>query len=537
MSALAETWHIMKKDVRQSRWLLLGYVVLVVAATASAVTGGELAGGHLQMAAVLLMLTGPITAAILVQADSPTRADAFWASQPFRRSAMLGAKLVMVMLVFGIAMAGQLIALAVLHVSARDMRRIMLLSGLIYGCVLLLAMFLATLTSDLKSFVLSVLALFAATAVVSIGTSAFDWLIGLPALRTTMVGAGLVGVVALLVLLYLRRDLPAARSLAVLALAMIILGSLSTGPPEIGTSRSGIIRGQVDGAAGIRVELRDTAQITRTGEVNLGFALTDGEKGRHYHLIANEARFFLRGGGSVDVPWWTAELAQPAGQGLAVSGVPPLPVGSDPLSGANYEVQRSLSDEQRRGLARGIDSVRISGTLTVLEPRLAATLPAHAGAEILRDGQSIRVASISLDGSGQTIELRIKSIARSLPGADWSSDRNALSAWLIDEQHGDRIELLRGAMRYSGVLLVLPGAGFTEGTVRFSAPRMAHDIPLAADPESLASTKLVLVTWVPVTMYGVQASSIPLPPDSGRVHRRSSSSHIDAGVTVLRAHR
>ena len=90
MSWLTQVWHVVKKDVRQFRWLL----VVQVLATAMAVTAVVGPSSHMGGSGFprvfptsldwYLVLVGlaVLISAVVVQADSPSRSDAFWASRP-----------------------------------------------------------------------------------------------------------------------------------------------------------------------------------------------------------------------------------------------------------------------------------------------------------------------------------------------------------------------------------------------------------------------------------------------------------------------
>jgi len=90
---------VMAKDVRQSRWLLLGYLGVILLAYAQSIQQPTSAPTTLDVSLFLVVLVGMLAAGLLIQADSPTRADAFWASRPFDPTAVLASKALCTLLV------------------------------------------------------------------------------------------------------------------------------------------------------------------------------------------------------------------------------------------------------------------------------------------------------------------------------------------------------------------------------------------------------------------------------------------------------
>ncbi|MEO8564735.1 MAG: hypothetical protein ABI601_21870 [bacterium] len=100
MTWLGQVRHVMRKDLIEDRQLLLGYAAFVaVVGVSSATTRLGTSNGPLQMLPYLVVLSGMIAVASLVQTDSPTQADAFWASRPFHSSAMFAAKIASALLI------------------------------------------------------------------------------------------------------------------------------------------------------------------------------------------------------------------------------------------------------------------------------------------------------------------------------------------------------------------------------------------------------------------------------------------------------
>lgn len=91
MTFRRQVWHIVRRDlVRAAPWLALTAVVLVIA-TARAIESSLIPTTTLPTHSVFLLCVTAITALIVV-ADSPMRADAFWATQPIDARAIALAK-------------------------------------------------------------------------------------------------------------------------------------------------------------------------------------------------------------------------------------------------------------------------------------------------------------------------------------------------------------------------------------------------------------------------------------------------------------
>ncbi len=100
-----QIWHIAKKDIVHVRWLLALQVAVTGMALAAALDPGGHGGGQPGFALrithwmepvggpyILFVVLAVLISAVVVQADSPSRSDAFWASRPLHPLAVLMAK-------------------------------------------------------------------------------------------------------------------------------------------------------------------------------------------------------------------------------------------------------------------------------------------------------------------------------------------------------------------------------------------------------------------------------------------------------------
>ena len=175
-----QVWHVAKKDVVHVRWLLAMQVVVTGIALAGAVDPGVHGGGQPGLALRIAYLLGDVEApqiilvvlavlisAVVVQADSPSRSDAFWASRPLQPLAVLMAKAATLgVFLIALPLTAQAVAMWQHSVSPAEMVFVLAASLIIQGTVVVAAGALAALTTDLRTLVMAGLGVLAAGAVV-----------------------------------------------------------------------------------------------------------------------------------------------------------------------------------------------------------------------------------------------------------------------------------------------------------------------------------------------------------------------------------
>jgi hypothetical protein len=538
MTFPGELWHIVRKDARQSRWLLGAFVVLAIAATFGAVAVEGYAGGRLQLAAGLMIVIGPIAAASIIQADSPIRPDAFWASKPFRRSAMLAAKLVLVALVLLLLpLVGQWLGLMAFDVPRDEQWKILIASAGTYGFVLLLAIFLAALTPELRSFLLAVVAFLIAALAMSIalsGDAGSVW--GQSGMRTLAGAIGLIGVIALLLLLYLRRGLRRVRTLGVAALVLLLAGTLSGSGPEPSQVASGGTSRVVAGSPAISVEVRDTARIRREGRFQLRITLTGASGNARYRLDHARAQFFLHNGTTTSMPLWVFGPTVLRTGKLVLPGVSTVHENMERFSGPSADRDQMVLDEVRRAAPAGIDSVRVTGDLTPVQPRVFATLPLREGASVVRNGQSTHITALNRDGPDDALRLSTKAVGTASSSRNWANDVVGPKLYLVDARRREGIALQRTNSRSNLGLLVLPGVVVHENTLNYRLPNDDDPSTPQMDDGWWQHATLLLVDWEDGPSVPVSASSVPLPPEPPEA-RRGARVMTGSASSPMRAYR
>jgi hypothetical protein len=160
-----QTLHIIGKDLRRLRWLVLAWALVVLADTALETAGPALAfgGGEMQaivdslsqLVALIQMLLLVLLVSGIVHEDPLVGADAFWLTRPIDRRALMSAKLLSAAAVLmAVPLAGELIAMKILHADARDLVRAAPVFALSQAGWVLVLMAVAALTPSLTRLLL-----------------------------------------------------------------------------------------------------------------------------------------------------------------------------------------------------------------------------------------------------------------------------------------------------------------------------------------------------------------------------------------------
>src|SRR4051812_35520534 len=158
---LNEAVHVARKDVRHARALLVVYAIIAAIALLAAMALPVQSDNTtlLTGSGLVLLFVGMIMGASAIQADSPTQSNSFWASRPFHPTAMLGAKILYCAIVIvGIPLVAELTGLAHFQASTATILGDLARSSAIYGVLLLATIVIASLTSDLRGFIVAALA-------------------------------------------------------------------------------------------------------------------------------------------------------------------------------------------------------------------------------------------------------------------------------------------------------------------------------------------------------------------------------------------
>src|SRR6185503_14736871 len=239
VSWIRQAAHVFRKDVREWPWQVFVYFVVVSVTVLRAEDRFGLAGIASGVMMMVTTLFGMVFVTMVVQSDSPTRPNAFWGTRPFHSSALLAAKLgFAVVIVIGMAAAGQVIALTGWNVPATTVVRVTLGGAFAYLMWLFAAMTIAALTRDLRSAIVAFLCMLVGVSVV-MGIASNPIVTGASARMVHGWGSAIARVlgvavpVALLAFLYRRRDVRyRAWVAAAVVFVLFFIAAFDTVPSE-----------------------------------------------------------------------------------------------------------------------------------------------------------------------------------------------------------------------------------------------------------------------------------------------------------------
>lgn len=500
--------HVARKDLRLTGWLILAYVAVVAGATVGAMEWGVSTAAVAPLPTFGLVLVGMILFAILVQADSPVRSDALWATRPLYPSAVVSAKLlVTLVLILGLPLLGQLIGLLAHHVAARDLFAILGDSALSYGSWLLMAAVIAALTPDLRTFLVTLV-------LVTLG-----WFIGLQALGfllnpsmtpgpppPLLVPVAIIaGMLVLLAQQYLTRDVRRGVWFAsIFAVVSIVL------PLVVPRSAWSVVpaSGEVpDRLRLVGLSLEDI-QLQGGSEVTMQLHLEGVSPFHQYALVSPVVHLYMPNG---------TVISHAIGRSPIGLGTPNLRLpgefqwlGERPSPEAfTRGFSIDLPEAQVAALSRGGARLVVQGHIEVREPRVMADLPVDPGATTAYEGQRIRIVGVETTTEGPSVEVRISAVApakssdfeRQHSDPRWESP---FAYALVNRGQKEALALDRGKSSGSSFGLVLPGPRtWTETTQLRRNPQYPDTSVAQINQEWLRHARLLLVRWTPVGSYPV----------------------------------
>lgn len=519
----AQVRHVMVKDVQQARWLVIGYLGVVALAAVLAHQWPGVSTLVYGLSMFVVLITGLFVAGCFVQADSPSRSDAFWASRPLHPMAVLAAKALLVLIVvIAVPLLAQASALMKFDVPLSAALRLLGRSVWMFGVWLLVAMVVAALTRDLRSFSSAMLAAFIILGVVFVaGTlGAFGSLdvsgagpIG-AALPYACIAIGVGGGIALLVMAYRsrvvrRRTIAGSVVTGGCAFLAALMWPQTRAMPADAVKVDPRAYGftvKVRGVPGDQLELfLDQPQVK----------LTD----RLVALDSAVFTFHTRDGRTVRVPSRVSDVLEtsrlPVPHAVKWRGTSPYPT-PESRGGATGI---SLTRRQREALRAGITSASIDATGFVAQPRLIFTLPLQAGASVQREGSGAKIVDLA-PAADSSLTLSSWALGRA---AETIPEPGLLMHWwraprylLVNERRNEAVVVIRGGSSGSAQALVLPGAWRWAEIMTLMWPRLDGEVEVEAD--WLRDARLVVVDWEPrgrVSLRGditVRPESRALPP-------------------------
>lgn len=536
MNVVAQIGHVLAKDLRQARWPIAAYFGLVLIATAHSLAWNAPLNDVLDFTVIAVVVVGLVCVASVIQADSPTQANAFWASHPFAPWAVLGAKLMLAaVIIVGSALIGQTLGLAAHGVPAGEMPQLVFRSLWEYGMWILFAMIVAALTTDLRTFLLALILVPISLLIVAVvfilprlsgnnGSTVGGADVNLRTVWLIALVGGIAGGLALLASVYRTRD--SRRYVWVLGAFCAACALLLVQGPLSGTPAANPMYN--DGPqATFTLSLDNPQSLPIAPRINLTLTAEAPDQASRLVLSSVAAKIYVRNGPPIPIPMFSQGGMLFTGNGTF--GTSP---GADAVLSSSSNIQldsttrwlgpqsprtihrglsADLTAEQMAAVARGVDSVRLDGVIYVDTPSLLGTMPLTAGATLSHDALRARIrswahargqANLSVDLRWIPLEDRV---AR--PRAMVMDEAQQFALW--NPSRREAVEL-RGANRGGTGWLVLPGV---------SVSNLSFDLELSADYMRGAAVpledswfdgaRLVIIRWTSSGSYPIHVTTKP----------------------------
>jgi hypothetical protein len=365
---------------------------------------------------IVSVVLGLVVSASLLQLDSPTRANAFWASRPLSPTAVLGSKLVVVMVVIvGLPLIGAAIGLGSLSTSSIVTTRLVTRCAIGYAGCALGVLVLGALTDDLRGAVVAFIGILFGTMIVGIAVASFvsarsgpmfPVFLAMALGSSTVVAAG--GSITLLAFLYRTRARRVSSWIAgALATSWLIIGSTcpmvpsATALPRVGSKALLVVQPNDTGAwrdAARRLDIRLTPSA--------GFPTRD----ERTDFQADSVTIQLLDGKRVNVARFgfdrTTLTYEPPPLGTTVRW--PDGVGYVPRGHLTLEPQADVREE----IGKNAKSVSVAGTATSLRSRPIVSLPLRTGESVTRDGRRIAIYGFSHDATTVDVWVQLSTVPR-----------------------------------------------------------------------------------------------------------------------------
>jgi hypothetical protein len=501
--------HVVVKDVRMGRWMILLFVVVVAAATAAAldwpVGFADVDFPWVFLAAAL----GAVSFAVIVQADSPATVDAFWVTRPLHPSAVFAAKLLLGLVVLaGVPLLGQLLVLLAHDTAAILLPHQLGQSTLVLWSIAATTGVLAALTRDLRTFLpVGVLCLLFQQVAVGLlevllaatTRTAIDVSLSAAVPHALASLAVLAATIALLAHQYLTRDV--RRGIALMAL---LLGA------EVVLAFEPVPRSPAATAAPAPAELRaarlviDSIRVSQSplgAQVEVDIAFAGSLPAHQYWLMSPKIRIHRRDSTALVSRAYTMVLLN--SPQIVTDGVP-WPAET---FGFAERLTFPVSEAQREALSRGNAALTLEADIEVREAREVERLPVERGAAAARNGNRFRIADVTMAGNRPSVTLRHSSVSPDPATAGFFDWREGYEYALVNEQRAESRPLHRAHSAGATGFMI------ASSIEAIHARTLVAWAVLAGAAESVDRTwldqaRLVIVQWVPAGSYAVRAEAV-----------------------------
>jgi hypothetical protein len=442
---------------------------------------------------LLIVVLGLIVSASLLQLDSPTRANAFWASRPLSPSAVLLAKLAVVAItIVGASLLAVFIALKLLDATAAATGALVAHSAIAFGELALAAMVVSAITDDIRGAAVLLIILYVGSLFLT-GTVA-----GVVALwASTLIGVA--GGVSVLVYLYRTRDKRPAMRIAGAVPACLLVVSFQV-PVGLATRATPAVKT----GPSLAIEAVDPSMWYANRQLTIRLRLVSTS-------IPPVERFDFAGDSVTIRSVLGKQVTLSAGVVPAWPGLRPqlgpnvrwITAESNTGSSALFSMQSQTGDD--RAILSSAASVAVVGTVTTLRSRVIASLPLRVGARATQGGRRIAIYGFSHDSNG--VELWVQTSA--IPGMTsdyermvWSSS-DRFSYAIVNVARSEAIRVRSQSSSGGGSnTLILPWIPLSRWSAYFTTSASgAAPSGLPLDDAWYADARLVVFDWDVVDRY------------------------------------
>jgi hypothetical protein len=453
---------------------------------------------YLPMVSAIL---GLVASASLLQSDSPTRANAFWASRPLSPSAVLGAKLAVVMIaVVGLPLIGVAIGLTALDTSSVDTTKLVARCAVRYGEFALAVLVVGAVTNDLRGAAVALIAIVfgAIMVLVAFSTASTDSATRgqseIAALVTAVVLAvvAICGAIALLAFMYRTRAKRLGTWIAVaIATSSLVFVSLAT--PQNVRPR---IQGGSTALLALQLQPSDTdawRHAARSVALRLAPSAGFPTIGDRTDFRPDSVTIELLDGKRVNV--------DPMVRTTMTLGRPRLGTGVRWLDGADEQSHGFLTVEPkggtRRVIANNARSVSVAGIVTSLRLRPIASLPLRTGESVVHDGRRVVIYGFSHDSTEAHVWVQLFTVPRdTIPGVADMTSVDDLRFALVNDARSEAFLLRDWGSSGSSGGLVLPWIQIQNRSRQLKNDTdgsLSHNLP--RDDAWYNGARLVVLEW------------------------------------------